>query len=439
MHGSLGLQRAGWICADCNAGYPVMGDIPWFFADPQGVLAQWRERLQFLLLSIEREVRTLRAELSGALSALTRQRLELLAAAHEDHTRRLTRLLAPLGLAGVASRYETHLALRTRLPSDQGLTSYYVNLHRDWAWGAVENNASLALIRAVATRHAWGRTLVLGAGAGRLAYDVHMQCAPLLTVAADFNPLLLFVARDITRGSALELYEFPIAPRRLTDHAVLRRLAAPEPVRAGFHIVAADVLRAPFAAETFDTVVTPWLIDIVSEDFAHLAARVNALLRPGGCWINFGSLAFAQGERALRLSYEETLETVRGAGFGQPMIGEESMPYMSSPASRHARLETVLAWCARKENAAPAPPAEGTLPEWLVASDRPVPQLEDFKVHAVATRIHAFLMALIDGRRSIQDMARMVVEQRLMTSEDAEPAVRRFLTRMYEDSRKSGL
>jgi hypothetical protein len=48
-------------------------------------------------------------------------------------------------------------------------------------------------------------------------------------------------------------------------------------------------------------------------------------------------------------------------------------------------------------------------------------------------------MALVDGRRSIQDMARLLVEQRLMNQEDAEPAVRRFLTRMYEDNRKSGL
>jgi hypothetical protein len=75
----------------------------------------------------------------------------------------------------------------------------------------------------------------------------------------------------------------------------------------------------------------------------------------------------------------------------------------------------------------------------LVLSDRPVLQSEDFKVQAVATRIHAYLMALIDGRRSIQDMARLLVEQRLMNQEDAEPAVRRFLTRIYEDSRKSGL
>jgi hypothetical protein len=219
----------------------------------------------------------------------------------------------------------------------------------------------------------------------------------------------------------------------------LRSLVAPQPVRAGFHIVAADVLRAPFATEAFDTVVTPWLIDIVSEDFASFAARVNALLRPGGSWINFGSLAFSQGARALRLSFEETLEIIRRTGFGQPAIVEQSIPYMCSPGSRHARLETVVAWCTRKEDGAPTAPAEGTLPEWLVMSDRPVPQSEDFKVQAVATRIHAFLMALIDGRRSIQDMARMLVEQRLMSEEEAESAVRRFLIRMSEDSRKSGV
>jgi hypothetical protein len=440
MRAGLALQRAGWMCGGCNAGYPVLGDIPWLFADPQSMRAQWRGRLQFLVLSIEREVRTLRTELAGELSVLARQRLELLAAAYEDHARRLAQMLTPLDFAATNTGYETHLALRTRLPSDQGLTNYYVNLHRDWAWGSAENDAALALIRSVAEHHAnWGSTLVLGAGSGRLAYDMHMHCAPRLTVAMDFNPLLLFVARDVTRGAELELYEFPIAPRRLADHAILRTLSAPRPVRSGFHIVAADALRAPFAPEAFDTVVTPWLIDIVSEDFTSLAARVNALLRPGGAWINFGSLAFSQGTRAQRLSFEETLEIIGRTGFAQPAIGEQSIPYMASPASRHARLESVVAWCARKERTAPPAPVEGTLPDWIVLGDRPVPLLEEFKVQAVATRIHAYVMALIDGRRSIRDMARMLVEQRLISAEDAEPAVRRFLIRMREDSRKSGV
>jgi len=360
---------------------PVLGDIPWLFADPQSMRAQWRGRLQFLVLSIEREVRTLRTELAGDLSVLARQRLELLAAAYEDHARRLTQMLTPLDFAATNTGYETHLALRTRLPTDQGLTNYYVNLHRDWAWGTAENDASLALIRSVAEHpRKLGQHTCAGSGVGsacvRYAYAV---CATAYRRDGIFNPLLLFVARDVTRGAELELYEFPIAPRRLADHAILRSLSAPQPVRAAFHIVAADALRAPFAPEAFDTVVTPWLIDIVSEDFASLAARVNALLRPGGSWINFGSLAFSQGTRAQRLSFEETLEIIGRTGFAQPAIGEQSIPYMASPASRHARLESVVAWCARKESAAPPATAEGTLPDWIVLGDRPVPLLEEFQ------------------------------------------------------------
>jgi hypothetical protein len=48
-------------------------------------------------------------------------------------------------------------------------------------------------------------------------------------------------------------------------------------------------------------------------------------------------------------------------------------------------------------------------------------------------------MSLIDGRRSIRDMARILIEQRLMSEQDAEPAVRRFLIRMSEDGRKGGV
>jgi len=60
-------------------------------------------------------------------------------------------------------------------------------------------------------------------------------------------------------------------------------------------------------------------------------------------------------------------------------------------------------------------------------------------VQAAATRIHAYLMSLIDGRRSIRDMARILIEQRLMSEQDAEPAVRRFLIRMSEEGRKGGV
>ena len=59
-----------------------------------------------------------------------------------------------------------------------------------------------------------------------------------------------------------------------------------------------------------------------------------------------------------------------------------------------------------------------------------------FRSQATATRIHAFLMSIIDGRRSIKDMAKLVVEQRLMTAAEAEPALRSFFIRMHDDARR---
>jgi hypothetical protein len=127
------------------------------------------------------------------------------------------------------------------------------------------------------------------------------------------------------------------------------------------------------------------------------------------------------------------------AGFDEPVLAEHEIPYMCSPASRHGRREHVVAWTAAKRRDAKSPPRHEALPEWLVRGDDPVPLHESFRTQAVATRIHAFLMSLIDGRRSIKDMARLMVEQRLMSVDEAEPAIRAFLIKMHDDSRKDGI
>jgi hypothetical protein len=207
------------------------------FAEPDAALGEWRGRLHYSLLRAERERDELRKTLGrDDLRAVTRARLELNARALEDHGRRLGALLAPLSIGGHSASVETHLALRTRLPIDQGLTTYYPNLHRDWSWGDEENAASLEIVDGALGDGAAGRVLVLGAGSGRLAYDVHRRWTPGITVALDFNPLLMIVAQSVARGERIGLYEFPLAPRTAADVAVLRELAAPEPAPAGLSL-----------------------------------------------------------------------------------------------------------------------------------------------------------------------------------------------------------
>jgi len=432
----LTQSPGNWSCGACGSRFPLLDGIPWLFADPGASLGEWREKLHRLVVELNAQATDIRAELDAKnLSASTRTRLELLVQAYTDHARRLDALLAPLALDVKLATRETHLALRTRMPASQDLASYYVNLHRDWSWGAAENEASFELVKEANGQRPLGTMLVLGAGGCRLAYDLHQRCAAEATYALDVNPLLLFAARRILAGQPVELYEFPIAPRSIESHAVLRELRAETPARDGLHLVFGDALRAPIRPGSVDTVVTPWFIDIVPADFADLAARINRLLRPGGRWLNFGSLAFAQRAAARCYSLEEVLEIVAENGFGHPLVREAVVPYMKSPASRHSRLEGVVVFCADKERDVPAPPEFSTLPEWLVRDDLPVPLLHEMQVTAVATRIQAFVMSLVDGRRSLQDMAQVLVDQRLMEAHEAAPAVRGFLVRMFEDSR----
>jgi len=224
------------MCGGCSSGFPVIGEIPWLFPEPRQALSEWRGRLTLLTQHLASEALAMRTSLQRSdLHPGARRRMEHVAKSNEEQIERLRHLLAPLGLEQSSIAEATHRGLGTRLPTEQGLTNYYVNLHRDWAWGDDENQAALQEIRGLlgGVLTGMGRTLVQGAGAGRLAYDLHAVGDAPLTVATDFNPLLLFAARELYAGRAVELYEFPIAPRRIEDHAVLRRLVAPGPARAG--------------------------------------------------------------------------------------------------------------------------------------------------------------------------------------------------------------
>ncbi len=425
-------------CAACKVDFPSVDGIPWMFAEPEASLGEWRSRLQMSLQQISHEVAGLEKELkNGDLRQLTRRRVERYKKALEQHRRKLQKILQPLDVQSLSGNYESYLALRTRLPAVQGLNTYYANVHRDWSWGDEENIASLRQIQAVAQDNAdLGNTLVLGAGAGRLAYDIHMHFESSMTTALDFNPMLMLIAKQMCTGEQLKMHEFPIAPRSLEDDAVLRTLSAPQVVREGFELVLGDALRPPFAAGTFDTVVTPWLIDIITEDLPDFAARINAMLKKNGRWINFGSLAFASPERARRYSPEETKAIVAECGFADPYVSEATIPYMCSPASRHGRQEKVFTFSAWKERDAKKPGRHRALPDWIVTSKEPVPLTQSFRTQAMTTQIYSFMMSLIDGKRTIDDMAVVLQKQGLMSKEEAIPTIRTFLTKMFDDAQK---
>jgi hypothetical protein len=149
----------------------------------------------------------------------------------------------------------------------------------------------------------------------------------------------------------------------------------------------------------------------------------------------FGSLAFGSPEHAQRYSVEESLEVIADAGFERPDVTEATIPYLCSPASRHGRREQIVTISATKEKEAKPVERHTALPDWLVRSNLAVPLLPSFETQIMSTRIYAFVMSMIDGKRSIAEMARLMEEQQLMPKAEADTAIRSFLITMYDESR----
>lgn len=423
-------------CTRCTTSFPIMGGVPWLFPEPALMLGEWRNRQRLYLEEIERDRRAAEAALAGSPSAATRARLERLVAAYGEHLVTVSGLLAPLGLVAVPAGHATMNAFGVTLPQRQDLHSYYTNLHRDWCWGALENQLALDAVRAALPDRRDTRLAVLGAGSGRLAYDLHQSGLVGETVALDINPLLVLVAREMIEGRSVWLHEFPLAPRTAAETAVRRELKAPVAVRPGLRLVFGDAFAAPFPPASFDAVLTPWLADIVDEDIASLATAVNRLLVPGGRWIYHGSASFVGRGPADRYNIEEVDERVRQTGFAAPVWQSADMPYMRSPASRHSRVETVLTFASVKQHEAPERPGHHPGSDWLTNLSLPIPLSPALELAGIAARIQAFTLSLVNGERSAAELAEFLVAQGLLDPESSMAAVLGLLQRLTDAERR---
>lgn len=420
------------LCRPCALAYPQLVKAPQSlyccYPNPMHDLAGWRARAHLALQElVDAQRKAHDASLTRA-SKLTRTRLELLERGYAGQIDCVTELLAPLLREYPSSDKTTYDALGTQpLTQPTTLFGYAANVFRDWVWGAQENTQALELIRS-ATDRPFGDVLVLGAGAGRLAWDIS-GLTDARVVAVDLNPYTSLLGAALTGGKPVELWEFPLAPRQISDVAIKHTLRAPS-ARDNLQWVLADARYLPFDAQAFDTVLTPWYTDVVQEQPTATAKRVNNLLKEGGQWLNFGSVSFADANVSDCLTLSELLERVEQQGFDTPTCVEATGSYLRSPHSRFSRVEGLHAFSATKQQHQEKP-KQDALPLWLRDCSQSVPALERFQHQAMSTQIHAFLMSLVDDQRSIADIAQVLQQRQLMDASEAQPVVQNFLRKLY--------
>ena len=341
---ALDLSAASPRCKRCHQPYGVLGRIPILLPRVEDHLTLWRGQLSALKAQGEQTLRAIESELEtpGLLQSGS-ARLRALSDALRDQVRDIAELVgpalgsAPLGTADGGS-----------LP--RGIVEYIQFLYRDWGWesgGNRENEKALAALQGVRSPVALGRTLVIGAGACRLAYDLHRQCEASETAVIDIDPFLFLIAEAVIRGQSVRLTEATANVQELSQVAKQWELNAPAgPLDASrFHFFLANGLAPPFADGTFDTVVTPWFIDQVPSDLPAFLAVLRRQVRAGGRWLNTGPLIYpADAPLAKRYSREEVFELAERAGFRIDRWSSETRPHLESPLSGRAKIEWLLSF-----------------------------------------------------------------------------------------------
>jgi uncharacterized protein YbaR (Trm112 family) len=396
-------------CTECGQTYPRLGKIPVLLADPDSWLALWRVQLEVVERQAQSQFAGIEAQLQfGDALPSTVARCAAMVGAARQQVADIRAVLGPV-LPLAARQLEKGVTVKSTLEQ-----IHY--LFRDWGWDGgkhAENESAVRSVEKALKGASLGRTLVFGAGASRLAYDLHLRCGASETVALDLDPLLFTVAHHVIRGEKVPMTEASISVHETESASRHWELCAPSGAidDSQFHFILADGLQPPFAPDTFDTVVTPWFMDRIPPDLRDFLGVLEMVLKPGGRWVNYGPLLYAP-ELPLdrRFAREEVFDLAERAGFRIAEWSTESTPHLLSPYHGRGRVEWILTFVALKrddddENDTKMPP------RWIVLPYLPVPSFDGQSVFYHEEPLVQAVISAIDGERSVNELTQAIIGQ----------------------------
>lgn len=403
-----GLNVDKQECTHCDLMFFDLSGMPCWFNVGQSQLRLWQSLYGLALEQANRNLELSQQEGTPYdLLTSNRERLEMNHRANNQIIHSLRTLMDEAGLQPIIDpEFANYDSAR--------MLQYFELLLRDWAWDSAvspednENSAEFARIQSAcqSTGTSLGHTLVLGAGAGRLSWDIQRYLEPESTVALDTNPVLITAAHRLVAEKKKwllpELQPNPQAGFEAVRNWTLCAPMADPSMHDRWFAMAANAWNPPFRAGVFDTIVTPWFIDVNGKDVRTLIAQVQRLLKAGGTWINTGPLLYGPDiPLARRYTQSEIAELITLAGFEVSYQNIEVSPYLKTPLSAQIREEQVWTFVAKAPVLGMALP-ESQPPAWIVLPHLPIPI---FDTAPPEEPVLQHLLSLVDGRRSINHIA----------------------------------
>lgn len=231
-------------------------------------------------------------------------------------------------------------------------------LHRDWCH-LEEAESEIAELEEIVfdalrpvSRGAKG-LLVLGAGAGRLAWDLRTLFSRVY--ATDNSVMMPYQFRRVLAG-AFPTYSLATSNSFSTDQMVRKLRASISSPATGhgqhqtgssgdiFYFVG-DALSTPLRAGSLDAVASVYFTDLVP--LQKLVQEITRLLRPGGRFVHVGPLDYHFPDVRKHLSAAEVVEEFRSAGFDIVSRKVVPSPHLAFKAPMAVRVYQLLAFTAQ--------------------------------------------------------------------------------------------
>ncbi|MDZ7923817.1 MAG: hypothetical protein U5M23_07090 [Marinagarivorans sp.] len=421
VHEQQGFIPAQNHCSACQQTFFDLSGMPCWFDVGLAQQQLWQTLYAKAIALGESNLEKSQSLDTRAMLASSQRRYQLIEQTNQSIVKAIDTLLGEAGLSKkIDPDFAKHDASR--------MLQYFELLLRDWAWDSeitAENNENARELERIAKAinasrphlgEAWqlGDIWVIGAGAGRLSWDMHAQLRTQgdqgSTIALDTNPVLITLAhRLLSQQKPWQLAELHPNPQRQLPLAKVWDIQPPkvEGERAkNWYAVAANAWRPPLQAGSFDTLVTPWFMDVNGREVKDLIAQVQKYLKPGGLWLNTGPLLYSPDiPDHLRYSHDEIIELIELAGFTVLYQNSVKSLYLNTPLSDEERIDQVWTFAAIAPTANTVQPttAEGTAPAWIILPHLPIPT--DLKLNTHGNPILEHLAAQVNGHNSLNTIA----------------------------------
>lgn len=418
-------------CEKCGHTNLMLGNIVCITPVPEPQLNLWRHQLYTLQQVSQKTIDYFIDQLARADCLLsTKQRYEQ---AIEASMLSRDFVVALFSAVGVTPKYDPKLE-----GAPVGiLGEYHCHIVRDWAWqedvsGSFQDQ--LRTLLKVWPKRGCKRILVLGPGAGRVAWELHCELGQVDTTTLELNPALQLISNKLISGQVLPAFpETAVSPQSSVESSFKcwklqsiqhtdRRLAD------SFHQLVGDFWQLEFVENSFDCIVTSWFIDAHGRDNREFLEKISRWLMPGGHWVNTGPLLYPQPlPPELKYSHRELRELCSLARFNIQSEDIDVKAHLPSPLSVKKQYEEIWTACMQFEPNARSELSTEKFPDWFVLHYLPIVKSE--LLLKGEDPIEGAVLDLIDGQRSINDIS-AIMTQNLPTETDVKGALVAFFADM---------